>query len=139
MRVLVTNVKNRKSFDIVSCLWRLGYLTVITEGSSRHLFRLAHGQKIYQLQTTVYEDFEEDLLRLLQLFSDEELVYIPCEEHTTLLFLQFVERNRNERLRYCLPSSSAFELARHEKKLSQFCNEKKFPCPQEFSQRTSLG
>lgn len=130
MRILLSDVSYRKAFDVYNCIRRLGYPLILADRRSTTRNMFVYGRPVHKLRADTYKAFAQDLTRLLANYGDEEIVVLPCEEDTTLRFLEHTENEGRGRLRFALPSKESFELVRHKKSLSVFCQQSDIPCPQ---------
>ena len=138
MKILITDILLRKSYDIHNIIrtrykaWTPILLLDSTSLWNRLKSRLIYGAPIFTLRKSSYKDFEHDLLHIMSLSGDSEVVYLPVEEDTTLLFYRFIANHTIPNLFYNLPSRGIFELSRDKKKLSDFCRKNGIPIPEAF-------
>lgn len=139
MKILITDILLRKSFDIHNIIrarhkdWTAVLLLDCPSLWARLKSRLFYGGPIFTLRKSSYEDFEADLLSVLKRFEDSEVVYLPVEEDTTLLFYRFLTRHNIPNLHFNLPPLRSFKIARDKKRLAAFCRKEGFPVPEEFA------
>jgi hypothetical protein len=139
MKILITDILLRKSFDIHNIIRarHKDWTPVLLLGSpslwARLKSRLFYGGPIFTLRKSSYEDFEADLLSVLKRLENSEVVYLPVEEDTTLLFYRFLSRHNIPNLRFSLPPLRSFQIARDKKRLAVFCRKEGIPVPEEFS------
>lgn len=132
VNVLLTDVELRKVFDLYNCLAN-GGCSAILASEKRFPNMLIYGRRINLLRKACFSDFNDDLLGIVRSIDADEIVYFPCEEDTTLLFYDFVEKNCCTKIKYALPDKRVFELVRNKRFLSRFCFENQVPCPREYS------
>ena len=133
MKILLTDIKYRKSFDVYNCLKYRDYKVILADENPVLTDRLVYGKKIFTLRKNSISDFSDDIRRIKDSFKDEELVYLPVEEDTSCLFLEYIENNGRDGLAFALPDRATFELSRDKKQLSRFCSANNIPCPKEFT------
>ncbi len=139
MKLLMTDLNFRKSFDVVNILIRnypnLELIFTVNErglGPKLRLWLVYLG-KFRLLRKDTMENFERDLSAILEEYSSEEVVYIPIEEDTTVTFYDFISRNKPANLRYCLPSKESFSIGHDKRRFSAYCQEQRLPVPRELS------
>ncbi|MFC2156457.1 ATP-grasp domain-containing protein [Acidobacteriota bacterium] len=139
MFILITDIHFRKTFDIFNIISseHPEYTPVLCDcrGSflSRLIAQIIYPSKIYKLRKSNYEVFERDLKAILDERRDSEVVYLPVEEDTSLLFYEFVSNNSHPNLHFNLPSLDSFSTARNKKSMSDFCRQKNIPVPLHYS------
>ena len=141
-KVLITDIFYRKSFDFHNIIKakHKEYAPVLVHRSvsplSRFIIWLVYSSKAYKLRKSSYEAFEEDLVAILNHFEDSEVIYVPVEEDTTLLFYQFISKNSFPNLYYKLPGEQSFATSRDKKMLSEFCRRFDIPVPDEYTKES---
>jgi len=139
MKILITDILLRKSFDIHNIIrarhkdWTPVLLLDTPSLCSRIRSRLVYGAPVFILRKSSYVDFEHDLLNIMKRFRDSDVVYLPVEEDTTLLFYRFIARHKIPNLHFNLPPLHSFRISRDKKKLSEFCRKEGIAIPEEFS------
>ena len=135
IKVLLTDSLNRKSFDLYNILnrYKSKYKILICP-DKKNLFSYFLNLLVYwkipcALRTDNYNNFCEDLTSILESNAGYEIVYIPVEEKTTLLFYEFIQKNSFPNLKYKLPSQAAFNLTRDKLLLMKFCEREQIPHP----------
>ena len=142
MKILLTDIYFRKSFDIINIL-KLHYhpnCFIYTDTdvtlSSRLKSNLIYGAKtVHRLRKN--NNFKQDLFKISTLYKDEEIVFIPIEESTTLIFMEFLSDTiRSHNFKFLLPNSETFLLSRNKEELNIFCEENQIPSPKYISRET---
>jgi glutathione synthase/RimK-type ligase-like ATP-grasp enzyme len=133
MKLFLTDINYRKTFDVFNCLKKSNYELILTEEYPKISNKFIYNQKIYQLRKNNIENFSNDLNRIQKSIKDKRIVYIPVEEDTTILFYRHLEKYGEGKFRFALPNKSAFNLSRDKLKLNRFCESNEIPCPKEFS------
>ncbi|MGM1057525.1 MAG: ATP-grasp domain-containing protein [Bacteroidota bacterium] len=136
MKIIITDIFLRKSFDIVNILKKhYGIETLIFTHSSIGLIthfkvRLIYGsQNLWKLRKG--KNFIKDLHEITKYYNCEELVYMPIEEQTTVEFYNYLEKKPEVcNLKFLLPDKFNFNLSRNKMKLNLFCEQNGIPCPQ---------
>ena len=142
MKILLTDIYFRKSFDIINILKRhyhpscFIYTAMDVTLYSRLKANLIYGAKTVQ-RLRKNDNFKQDLLKISTLFEDEEIVFIPIEESTTLIFMEFLSDTiRSHNFKFLLPNSETFLLSRNKEELNIFCEESQIPSPKYISRET---
>lgn len=125
----------RKSFDVVNILKKYygGDIFIYTHHSSDLVTKLKlsliyNSNNLWQLRKDA--DFVIDFEKISKFYQDEELVYLPIEESTTMDFYNYLDRGvRIDNLRFLLPDIDSFILARDKMKLNLLCEENSISCP----------
>ena len=138
MKILLTNIFSRKSFDIINIL-RTHYsiehfIFTLPSNTKLNRFKLKHFHETTLFEVLSTENFDDDLDKISKKYKNEKIIYFPVEEKTTLNFLNFIESNGELNFSYLLPSLSNFQLARHKEKLNLFCEKKSISCPKYISE-----
>lgn len=139
MKILITDILLRKSFDIHNIIrarhkdWTPVLLLDTPSLWARIKSRLVYGAPVFVLRKSSYVDFEHDLLDIMKRFRDSDVVYLPVEEDNTLLFYRFIARHKIPNLHFNLPPLHSFRISRDKKKLSEFCRKEGIAIPEEFS------
>lgn len=139
MKILLTDIFSRKSFDAINIL-KQHY------GQDKFIYTVSNISKLNKIKVkTIYHsniyfllrndaDFNSDLEKISKEFNNERIVYIPIEEDTTLNFLKFIEGNGKLNFDYLLPKISKFELTRQKELLNLFCEKHQVACPKYISE-----
>ncbi len=142
MKILLTDIHTRKAFDIYHIIKQTVPKKDIIISSNRNnlLFSsLVYRKKNFLLRNASYENFEKDLKKIIYTFKNEDVVYIPVEENTTLFFCDFIAKNKVTNLKYLLPSRGNFQIARNKKKLTEFCHQNRIPAPKLYSKQQVIN
>ena len=134
--ILITDVQYRKAFDIVSILKREFAEEHFVLGTTRGgvFCHLCYGScDVVQLRTEEDKElFVEDFGRLLEQYRGEELIYVPVEENTTDLVVDYLEAHGDDvpcRLTYLLPGAELYKQFRNKEMLNRYCLKMGFPAP----------
>jgi glutathione synthase/RimK-type ligase-like ATP-grasp enzyme len=127
MKILITDAENRKIFDIVNIVLRYYHRDklIITSSKESILLKIIY-QGLEKLRTNDSQSFEYDLKNILKTASvDEQIIYLPIEETTTLHFYKFIENNMDlkNNFLFLLPSLQSFNISRDKYLLNLFCTE----------------
>lgn len=136
--ILITDIQNRKTFDIVSILkYSFKNEHFIFAGEGGKLFcKLCYGKADFvTLRTEKGKDsFDADFGALLDKYRREELIYIPVEENTTDLFVDYVETHQLPcKLTYLLPPANIYKTFRNKKNLNKYCLTNGFSAPMMYA------
>lgn len=139
MKILITDIFLRKTFDLVNILYQnynkkdILLLTDDFGGFNRLNCKLSyHSSNLFLLRKD--ENFNTDINKILKKFPNEKLIYFPVEEDTTLLFYNFLAAEpQPKNLFFLLPKKDAFERSTDKALLNVFCEEQKIPCPKFIS------
>ena len=135
MKILVTDCFNRKAFDIVNILQRSYSKDTIILASSKTVSireQIIYRKRIIRIYKHNQQSFNAGLLKVSRMYSNEKIIYIPVEEDTTCLFLNFIKDTGSHNFNYCLPDIESFALARDKLLLNKFCIINKIPAPSIF-------
>lgn len=132
--ILITDVQYRKAFDIISIMKKAFPQEHFVLGTTKGKFicRLCYGKAdVMRLRTEGgKEAFEEDFKILLARYAGDELIYVPVEENTTDLFVDYVTDNDIPcKLTYLLPSAELYKQFRNKERLNRYCLKSGFPAP----------
>lgn len=132
MRILLADCYTRKAFDVYNILCREYGKTCMVPASGRpDDFKAMgiFGKSTLQLRTAAADEFAEDLLAISQCYRDEEIVFLPIEEHVVLMFYDFMERYGRRNFVSMLPDPFSFALSRDKLELNRFCQDKGIASP----------
>ena len=130
MKILITDILLRKSFDIHNIIrarhkdWTPVLLLDTPSLWARIKSRLVYGAPVFVLRKSSYVDFEHDLLDIMKRFRDSDVVYLPVEEDNTLLFYRFIARHKIPNLHFNLPPLHSFRISRDKKKAVRILQER---------------
>jgi len=133
MRILLADCFTRKAFDVYNILRKEYGKECVIPASDRPDYLKAlgiFGKQSMQLRTHSDAVFAEDLLAISQYYRDEEIVFLPIEEHVVLLFYRFVQRYGRKNFVWMLPDLSSFALSRDKLELNRFCQHNGIGSPQ---------
>lgn len=137
MKILLTDIFFRKSFDVINIL-RAHYpvehfIFTLPSYAKSNVFKLKHFYKTTHFEILSTENFDNDLVQISKKHKNEKIIYLPIEENTTINFLNFIETNGELNFKYLLPSLPNFQLSRHKEQLNLFCEKKFISCPKHIS------
>lgn len=132
MRILISDIENRKTFDIVS-IARLHYPAsqlILGGNETGFLLKRIYG-KIVLLRTDEYAGFEQDLKAIIA-SEQEAIFYVAVEEKTTALFYEYLLNHPADasKLVGFLPAQEHFVISRNKYLLNQFCAEHDIAVPE---------
>jgi len=87
-----------------------------------------------RLRTVCYDVFAADLIDISRTYHNQEIVFLPIEEHVELLFYKFIENYGSMNFVFMLPEFDSFSLSRDKLDLNRFCQNKGIPCPRLFEE-----
>lgn len=132
MKILLTDVFLRKSFDVINIL--LNYfeedelIFTLDNQSTTLKLKLFSIYRVRHFKVLRKSCFTEDLISISKNFSSEEIVFLPIEEDMTHLFLKFTE-NESFNFKYLLPNIGEYNLSRNKKDLNLFCENNNISSP----------
>jgi len=131
MKVVITDVGTRKSFDVINIFQKVYKHNLILCSSKDFNFQLPmiYLQKVEKLRINNYKDFENDLDQLLLKFKGEELVYLPLSEKTTKNLYKYLRKKTSPNLSFLLPDEDVFFKTGDKIRFQQYCEENIFPIP----------
>ena len=100
MKILVTNIFKRKTFDLVNILKENNYgnnIIFCTENKSlinSIRFFLSYGKGILEKLNNDDTSYIEDLKKISKKYKNEKIVFIPIEESSTLNFYKFLKNGK---------------------------------------------
>ena len=139
MKILITDIFLRKTFDVVNILFRHHKkkdVLLLTERLS--VFNLLKCALFYN-STNLFllrkdKNFNTDLNQIIKKFPNERFIYLPVEEDTTLAFYNYLSTEKEkENLLFLLPDKTAFKLSINKSLLNIFCEEHHISCPKFIS------
>lgn len=137
MKILLTDIFLRKSFDVINVLrsyYPLEYfIFTLSSDTKFSRFKLKHFYGTIHFEILSTENFDNDLAQISKKHTNEKIIYFPIEEGTTLNFIKFIETNCKLNFKYLLPSLTNFKLSRNKKQLNVFCEKKSISCPKYIS------
>lgn len=139
MKILITDIFLRKTFDVVNILYQhYDKKDVLLLTEDLNVFNKLnctlsyHSFNLFLLRKD--KNFNTDLNQILKNFPEEKVIYLPVEEDTTLLFYNFFStENAPKNLLFLLPEKEVFEQSTDKALLNVFCEENKIPCPKFIS------
>lgn len=138
VRLLITDIQYRKTFDVINILKHTFPTIDCILGISEHFgawkARLCYGMgSLETIRTSKYDTFEADLNRVSEKYNADTLIYIPVEEITTDYFIDFIAKNGKKNFKYLLPDADLYKKFRNKNLLNEFCLEHSFPAPQKYN------
>lgn len=139
MNILISDIFYRKSFDVFNCIKRAFPTANFLLTSENYSFvnqlktKYLYGNKLYLLQKISLAEFSKGLEKISLDYANETIIYIPVEEDTTKLFLEFIKQKGKMNFRFSLPELSSFIIAQNKLKLNQFCADNTIPAPLYFT------
>ena len=137
--ILVSDTKYRKAFDITNILSQEFPQNPILLGVESVSFfkklhyRLSYGnKKVVLLRSYDKELFETDLDNLCKEYNNDTITYIPVEEETTDYFCSYIEKRKNNVLRFLLPDSGIYKKFRNKGDLNEYCLKNGISAPRRF-------
>ncbi len=132
MKILITDINLRKTFDVSNILKR--YVNskdlIYTYDKKLNIFSfLVYDKSNFLLRKDSFIHFEEDFSKILEVYKNEDIVYIPIEEDTTVLIYKYINKHSPGNLKYLLPEDKNFNIARNKKLLNEFCLANNIPAP----------
>lgn len=138
MKILLTDIFYRKTFDVINILKNYytaeNFIFTLPANSKQNIFKLKRIYEINNFEILNNKSFDNDLLEISKRYDKEEIIYLPIEESTTFNFLKFIEVNDELNFKYLLPSLSNFQLSRHKEKLNLYCERNNISCPKYISE-----
>jgi carbamoylphosphate synthase large subunit len=132
MKIIISDIENRKSFDIVN-IARLHFTkkNIIHAGNEKNLLLNSIYPGLVLLRTGSFDHFEEDLKKILSNEQQQTIVYLAVEESTTILFYQFRKKHPEyaATLISLLPPEESFNISRDKYLLNLFCAKHQITAP----------
>ena len=131
MYILLTDPFSRKTFDIGNILKRRGYKLLIAYDGNlaiKTIIQALYTSKIVKLSKS---NFHQDMQTIEN--NNNKIIFFPIEEQTILDFYNYLETNKNSKIRSLLPSRDMFNLVRDKSKFSSFCLSNNINVPREYS------
>jgi len=137
MKILISNTLTRKSFDVINIL-------LIHFSNTELIFGFSKSEKlktklIYRTVNSELlrkdENFFSDLDTISEKYKHEDIVFIPVEEETTLMFLKYINKFGERNFKFYLPDLKFFNLSRNKNELNIFCEKNEIPCPKSISEK----
>jgi glutathione synthase/RimK-type ligase-like ATP-grasp enzyme len=131
IKIILTDLHSRKSFDLYNILCKRGYQVDIFSSSGAFqniLFRIAYGQKV----NGWHKDGIKGSFQTVLENKRYKYVYFPVEESTISFIYDFIAANDASNLYYLLPPKESFYMVQDKGKFSEYCSSNNFPIPKEF-------
>jgi predicted ATP-grasp superfamily ATP-dependent carboligase len=133
---IITDIQYRKAFDVISIIKKEFPHEQLILASHKNVFFsfLCYGSCVTEKLRTEngYEVFCRDFAKLLEKHESEELVYVPVEEQTTDLVINYIEAHGKRNLTCLLPSAELYKQFRNKKKLNDYCLENNLAAPKQY-------
>jgi len=132
IRVILSNLYSRKTFDIYNILVSLGIETINISSCSwaRGLcYRIAYGKHVFR---DVGVSDIESIVNICAKNQKDKFVLFSIEE-STMQQLYGLKKSPPKNLLFYFPPNDSFILSRNKKLFSDFCARNNFPIPQEYS------
>ncbi len=136
IKIIITDISTRKAFDLTNILLFKGLSLILCDASSSTLLNLSYKKDFEILRKD--ENFENDLITILNKYKDFKLIYYPLEEDTTLLIYDFIKKYNFSNFFYNLPAKNSFDIARDKSLFSIFCQKNLLPIPTEYKKEQLL-
>jgi len=137
MKLLITDLQFRKSFDIFSICNSKGYDIIGLHSGGvfeKIVLPLIYLKRVYSVKKR--ENFSALLSTLLS--KNEKVVYFPIEENSTEFIYEF-NKTQSDNSLYCnLPPQEAFDTVKDKGKFSTFCSENGILIPKEYNYNNLL-
>jgi len=134
MKIIVTDVASRKSFDVVNILRKVYKYKLVLCSSKDYNFqlKLIYCQKVHRLRVEDFNDFRSDFFELSELYKDEELIYMPLSDKTTKNVYRYLRESTISNLRLLLPTENDYYLTCDKIKFQNYCEQNGFPVPRSY-------
>jgi predicted ATP-grasp superfamily ATP-dependent carboligase len=133
LQILLPDCNLRKCFDVFNCLSHLGYFVVPAAEKPSFGVGLLYGRKVFRLRKSDFASFTNDLNEIMHHFSGYRIVFLPTEEDTVLLFMEYIDQYGKGSFVFALPDRNSFELVRNKRSLSRYCHSVNISCPKELN------
>jgi len=133
MKILITDPLSRKTFDVVNILLRdynLDDFVFLSDKNHSKVKKIYSIQKCFNLRS---KSFNSDLLFISNNYRDHDIIFLPIEEKTIILFYNFITNYGLKNFKASLPSFDSFKLSRNKDELNLFCENNMIPCPKLYS------
>lgn len=132
MKIFLTDISNRKTFDVFNCLKQYNYEFILTDHKQIYANRIIYNHRINILRKNNINNFCKDIQVIQKSVNDKRIIYIPIEEDTTLLFYKYIKIFGKGKFVFALPNRETFNLSRDKILLNRFCSSNGIPCPKEY-------
>ena len=135
MKILITDILTRKTFDTVNILTKYykndDLIFTCNNFYEKFIALLVYkSTNIFKLRKSTF--FQADLVKISKILNDQKIIYIPFEEDTTILFFDFIKKQGDLNFKYKLPSSLNFELSRNKIELNKYCKLNNIDIPNQY-------
>lgn len=131
--LLVSDSQHRKDFDIISIIKKAfpKEHLVIGTTAGRLFCKLCYGScDVVRWRTEgTQEEFDEDSDAILKKYEGDELIYLPMEEFTTDLFIEYITKHSPKGIKSLLPSIDLYRQFRNKESLNRYCLSNGFSAP----------
>ena len=137
--IIITDIFNRKSFDIISLIKYHfpDYKLLLTTDRNTLSAKILYGNNVIEKLNKI-QNFDYDLNSISAKYSNDQLLYIPVEEDTNDLFIKNIEQYGVRNFIFKLPRLDKYSLYRNKKMLNEYCNNNSFPAPRIFHKNDLL-
>lgn len=134
MKIIVTDVGSRKSFDVVNILQQVYKYDLLLCSPKDYKFQLRaiYNERVHRLRIDDFKDFSQDFSELLKKFKNEELIYMPLSDKTTKNVYHFIRENSVKKLRLLLPTENDYYLTCDKVRFQEYCEKNDFPVPRSY-------
>jgi len=135
--IILTGVHERKVFDLYNILKRnhAQYeLLLFDYKDSSFSLPLVYTKKVHRLPNDDYPVFETALLRSLDAYKGNKLVYIPLLDNYNGLFYRFIQEHPSL-LTCLLPAFKDFNTTINKIQFQHFCESHQLPVPASFTKK----
>ena len=137
-RIIITNISCRKAFDIISILTFSfkdeSFILRSDKSIGAIKARICYGSHIYErLDTDSIDHFAHCMNLLAEKYADDRLIYVPVEEQTTDLFVEYISIHGKRNFVYLLPDKDLYRIFRNKLSLNELCLKQGFPAPRMYN------
>ena len=137
-KILISNISNRKTFDVISILSKRFPSIELILGSDnmssidKIKFKMIYSGNFELFRTEDFNDFITDLKYISKKYKNDKIIYIPVEEQPTKYFIRFVTSFGYLNFKYLLPDENCFNLLRDKFALNNYCLNNNIKAPNLF-------
>jgi predicted ATP-grasp superfamily ATP-dependent carboligase len=136
--VIVTDLQNRKAFDLFQILCRKqGYRPIATADVSlpvAWILSLIYLRPVMRLRKAF---FEQDLEKILKNIREKTVIFFPTEE--SMIEAYYENEFHRQKLVALIPPRESFEMVRNKKRFVSYCERYGFPVPKMYDPKTLLS
>ena len=129
---MISDANSRKAFDVFNIVNnKYNFESIICANKNNLRLSLIYFKQVHRLRTKSYRLFDEDLTHIENLI-DSNIIYLPVSEKVTILFYEYISKNKDTKFKYLLPNFEKFNLARNKLAFQDYCSKNDIDVPRSY-------